>query len=73
MKNKEVPNMGYAVDELKLFVPAGTGLLQVRELFIALEESGFSGWLMSEQDTAWEPTEEKSAESMANIQKGLAD
>ena len=73
MKNKEVPNMGYAVDELKLFVPAGTGLLQVRELFIALEESGFSGWLMSEQDTAWEPTEEKSAESMANIQKALAD
>ena len=26
MKSKEVPNMGYAVDELKLFVPAGTGL-----------------------------------------------
>ena len=73
MKSKEVPNMGYAVDELKLFVPAGTGLLKVRELFIALEESGFSGWLMSEQDTAWEPTEEKSAESMANIQKALTD
>ena len=73
MKNKEVPNMGYAVDELKLFVPAGTGLLKVRELFIALEESGFSGWLMSEQDTAWEPTEEKSAESMANIQKALTN
>ena len=71
MKSKEVPNMGYAVDELKLFVPAGTGLLKVRELFIALEESGFSGWLMSEQDTAWEPTEEKSAESMANIQRAL--
>jgi inosose dehydratase len=71
MKSKEVPNMGYAVDELKLFVPAGTGLLKVRELFIALEESGFSGWLMSEQDTAWEPTEEKSAESMANIQIAL--
>ena len=73
MKSKEVPNMGYAVDELKLFVPAGTGLLKVRELFIALEESGFSGWLMSEQDTAWEPTEEKSAESMANIQKALTN
>ena len=73
MKSKEAPNMGYAVDELKLFVPAGTGLLKVRELFIALEESGFSGWLMSEQDTAWEPTEEKSAESMANIQKALTN
>ena len=73
MKSKEVPNMGYAVDELKLFVPAGTGLLKVRELFIALEESGFSGWLMSEQDTAWEPTEEKSAESMSNIQIALTN
>jgi len=28
---------------------------------------------MSEQDTAWEPTEEKSAESMANIQKALTN
>lgn len=73
MKNRELPSMGYAVDELKLFVPAGTGLLKVRELFIALDEVGFSGWLMSEQDTAWEPAEEKSAISMANIQRALAE
>ena len=54
-------------------LPIWTGLLKVRELFIALEESGFSGWLMSEQDTAWEPTEEKSAESMANIRNALTN
>lgn len=73
LKNRELPSMGYAVDELKLFVPAGTGLLNVRELFSALDEFGFSGWLMSEQDTAWEPAEEKSAISMANIQRALAE
>ena len=36
MISKEVETMGFAVDELKLFVPAGTGLLKVKELFIQL-------------------------------------
>lgn len=71
MVTKQIDRMGIAVDDFKLFVPAGTGLLKLRELFIALEESKFSGWLMSEQDTAWEPSEEKSAESYANIVKAL--
>ena len=71
MLSKEVETMGFAVDELKLFVPAGTGLLKVKELFIALDKLNYSGWLMSEQDTAWEPSQEASAVSMANIQAAL--
>jgi inosose dehydratase len=71
MISKEVETMGFAVDELKLFVPAGTGLLEVKELFIALDKLNYSGWLMSEQDTAWEPSQEASAVSMANIQAAL--
>ena len=73
MISKEVETMGFAVDELKLFVPAGTGLLKVKELFIALDKLNYSGWLMSEQDTAWEPSQEASAVSMANIQAALTN
>jgi len=73
MLSKEVETMGFAVDELKLFVPAGTGLLKVKELFIALDKLNYSGWLMSEQDTAWEPSQEASAVSMANIQAALTN
>ena len=63
--------MTIAVDDYKLFVPAGTGLLKLRDLFTALDESGASGWLMSEQDTAWEPSEEKSEESYRNMVQAL--
>ena len=73
MISKDVETMGFAVDELKLFVPAGTGLLKVKELFIALDKLNYSGWLMSEQDTAWEPSQEASAVSMANIQAALTN
>lgn len=73
MLSKEVETMGFAVDELKLFVPAGTGLLKVKELFTALDKFNYSGWLMSEQDTAWEPSQEASAVSMANIQAALTN
>ena len=59
--------MTIAVDDFKLFVPAGTGLLRLKDLFDALEQGGASGWLMSEQDTAWEPQEEKSILSYQNI------
>lgn len=71
MHSKAVETMGYAVDELKLFVPAGTGLLRVKDLFMALDNLHYSGWLMSEQDTAWEPSQAASAISMSNIQAAL--
>lgn len=71
MISGEYSTMTIAVDDYKLFVPAGTGLLKLRELFTALDESGASGWLMSEQDTAWEPSEEKSEESYRNMVQAL--
>jgi len=40
-------------------------------LFAALNQVGFRGWLMSEQDSAWEPSEEKSLESYRNIERAL--
>lgn len=67
----KVESMNTAVEEFKLFVPAGTGLLKLRELFLALESISYSGWLMSEQDSAWEPSEAASGISIANITAAL--
>lgn len=65
--------MEEAVVTDKLFVPAGTGLLNLNELFMALNMSGYSGWLMSEQDSAFEPSEQASEISMKNIKKALLE
>lgn len=72
MVSGEIVTMSTAVEEFKLFVPAGTGLLNLRKLFLALEEVAFTGWLMSEQDSAWEPSEAASAISFANMTVALA-
>lgn len=66
-----IETMSTAVEEFKLFVPAGTGVLDLRNLFLALEKVGFTGWLMSEQDSAWEPSEAASGISIANMKAAL--
>jgi inosose dehydratase len=71
LKSREIESMEFAVVEHKIFAPAGTGLLDLPVLFAALDQIGFQGWLMSEQDSAWEPSEEKSEVSMANISAAL--
>ena len=63
--------MEEAVVTDKLFVPAGTGLLNLDELFTALNAIEYSGWLMSEQDSAFEPSEQASEISMKNIKAAL--
>ena len=60
-----------AVVQEKLFVPAGTGLLDLPGLFEALRSVNYSGWLMSEQDSAFEPSEAASEISINNIKKAL--
>lgn len=60
-----------AVVNEKLFVPAGTGLLNLGLLFSELEKIGFNAWLMSEQDSAHEPSEAASGLSMTNIKLSL--
>ena len=72
MLRGEISTMNAAVEDYKLFVPAGTGLLKLPEFLNELEKVSFSGWLMSEQDTAWEPPEVASGISIANIQHALA-
>lgn len=72
LKSKELKSMESAVSDFKLFAPAGTGALDLTALFSELENIGYQGWLMSEQDSAWEPAEEKSLLSYANITKALA-
>ena len=67
----EIKSMNSAVEDHKLFVPAGTGLLKLPELFQALNVISYAGWLMSEQDSAWEPQEEASGISMSNIKLAL--
>ncbi len=71
MLTGEIPTMNVAVEEFKLFVPAGTGLLKLRDFLAELEKVSFCGWLMSEQDSAWEPSEVASGVSIANIQNAL--
>jgi len=71
MLSGHIETMSNAVDEFKLFVPAGTGVLELRELFLALERTAFTGWLMSEQDSAWEPSEAASGISVANMKAAL--
>jgi len=63
----EIASMETSVVEQKLFVPAGTGVLDLKGVISALTALNFSGWLMSEQDSAWEPSEAASGISYANI------
>lgn len=71
MLNGGFETMEDAVVQEKLFVPAGTGALDLPELMRALSDVGYKGWLMSEQDSAFEPSEEASKISMHNIKKAL--
>lgn len=67
----EYERMHVAVEDHYLFVPAGEGVLDLQGLFNELEKYGFSDWMMSEQDKAREPAEEKSGVSMRNIKAAL--
>jgi inosose dehydratase len=67
----EYEGMNVAVEDHYLFVPAGEGALDLVGLFAELEKYGFSDWMMSEQDKAREPAEEKSGVSMRNIEAAL--
>lgn len=71
MLSDEIETMERAVEEFKLFVPAGTGLLKLSELFAELDKFSFEGWLMSEQDSAWPPSEAASGISMQNMKAAL--
>jgi inosose dehydratase len=71
MLSGKIATMHSAVADFKLFIPAGTGLLKLKDFFVALEKVSFSGWLMSEQDSAWAPSEAASGISMANINAAL--
>ena len=67
----EYERMHVAVEDHYLFVPAGEGALDLVGLFNELEKYDFSDWMMSEQDKAREPAEEKSGVSMRNIKAAL--
>jgi inosose dehydratase len=67
----EYEGMQVAVEDQFLFVPAGEGSLDLSGLFAELENIGFSNWMMSEQDKAREPAEEKSGVSMRSIKAAL--
>ena len=70
--NGKYKTMHDAVYLDKLFVPAGEGVLNLSELFKSLERVNFSGWLMSEQDSAYEPSEQASLVSIKNIRSALS-
>lgn len=60
-----------AVENHYLFVPAGDGSINLSDFFNELEKIGFQDWMMSEQDKARDPAEEKSGISMHNIEAAL--
>jgi sugar phosphate isomerase/epimerase len=72
LENKEILSMEDAVSNYKLFVPAGTGMLELDNLCHELKKINYSGWLMSEQDSAWEPAEAASGVSYAAIKKAIS-
>ena len=63
--------MHQAVEDHYLFTPAGEGVLDLAGFIAELEKIGFGDWMMSEQDKAREPAEEKSGISMRNIKVAL--
>jgi inosose dehydratase len=67
----EYEGMHVAVEDHFLFVPAGEGALDLSGLCAELGRIGFSDWMMSEQDKAREPAEEKSGISIRNIKAAL--
>ncbi len=67
----EIASMEDAVVTDKLFVPAGTGVLDLIGTINSLRAHGFDGWLMSEQDSAWEPSEAASGVSYQAIASAL--
>ena len=67
----EIASMEDAVVTDKLFVPAGTGVLDLTGTVDSLRAHGFDGWLMSEQDSAWEPSEAASGVSYQAIASAL--
>jgi inosose dehydratase len=67
----EYERMHFAVEDDYIFVPAGEGALDLPGIFAELVKINFSGWIMSEQDKAREPAEEKSGVSMRNIKAAL--
>ncbi len=69
--NGEFETMHQAVEDHYLFAPAGEGVLDLAGFIAELEKIGFGDWMMSEQDKAREPAEEKSGVSMRNIKVAL--
>jgi inosose dehydratase len=63
----EITSMEIAVVAHKLFIPAGTGVLELPQLLSALTSYGYTGWLMSEQDPDLNPTIADSVLSFENI------
>jgi inosose dehydratase len=47
--------------EARLFAPLGSGILDLPAVLAALAARRYRGWLMVEQDTAWEPASEAAA------------
>ena len=45
----------------RVFCPLGSGVLDLGGVLSSLEALGYSGWLMVEQDSSWEPPVEASA------------
>ena len=60
LRSGEIATLTEAVTR-RVFCPLGSGILDLAGVLSTLEALGYSGWLMVEQDTSWEPPVEASA------------
>lgn len=51
----------YHAIERRVFCTLGSGVLDLSAVLAALDRTGYDGWLMIEQDSAWEPAAEATA------------
>jgi inosose dehydratase len=60
LSNGDLEGLGAATDQ-RVFTELGAGMLDVMGCLAVLDERGYAGWLMVEQDSGWPPPSEAAA------------
>ena len=68
----EVSGMWPMIRE-RIFTELGNGVLDLPGVVAALDDIGYDGWIMVEQDSSWLPPAEASAIGMRSLRAALAE
>jgi inosose dehydratase len=61
LRDGTLPTLSEAVRVERIFTELGAGILDLDGVLEALDDRGYAGWLMVEQDTCWEAPSESAA------------